>query len=84
MGGPDVWEVIRAVKFARSAEPDLPEAELLSLVADNSGLSVRCVRTAVAYWATYPGEVDALLEYAARAEQATALSQDRTNALLAR
>jgi hypothetical protein len=43
VGGPDVWEVIRAVKSAHSTEPDLPENELLALVADNSGLSVRVV-----------------------------------------
>jgi hypothetical protein len=84
VGGPDVWEVIRAVKSARSAEPDLPEDELLALVADNSGLSVRVVRTAVAYWATYPDEVEALLGYAGRMEQQTVLAQDRTDSLLAR
>jgi hypothetical protein len=42
-GGPDVWEVIRAVKSARSTEPELAEDELLSLVANNGGVTLaRC------------------------------------------
>src|ERR1700736_5874402 len=43
-GGPDVWEVIRAVKSARSAEPELAEDELLSLVANNGGVALGKVR----------------------------------------
>ncbi len=34
-GGPDVWEVVRAVKSARVAEPELADDGLLGLVADN-------------------------------------------------
>ena len=33
IGGPDVWEAVRAVKSARASEPGLPEDELL----DDSG-----------------------------------------------
>lgn len=33
VGGPDVWEVIRALRSARCAEPALAEPELLDLVA---------------------------------------------------
>jgi hypothetical protein len=36
-GGPEVWEVIRAIQSARSAEPELDEDKLLDLVAANSG-----------------------------------------------
>src|SRR5438309_3201929 len=65
VGGPDVWEVIRALRSARSAEPALAEPELLDLVGDNTGLSLRLLRVAVDYWAAYPNDVDALVDRAA-------------------
>src|SRR5881227_2909536 len=37
-GGPDVWEVMRAIKSARVAEPELSEAEVVALVVENSGV----------------------------------------------
>ena len=46
-GGPDVWEVVRAVKSARAAERDLNEDELLALVAENTGLPIRIARDSV-------------------------------------
>ena len=67
-GGPDVWEVVRAVKSARDAEPDLADEGLLGLVADNTGTPLRLVRAAVRYWASYPEEVDAEISAADAAE----------------
>ncbi len=58
-GGPDVWEVVRAVKSARAAEPGLAEDDLLALVAENTGIPVRIIRTAIRYWAFYAGEIEA-------------------------
>lgn len=83
VGGPDVWEVIRAVRSARAAEPELAEGQLLDLVADNSGLSLRLVRTAVAYWADYPNEIEALLEHATRVETQALTAHGRASTLLA-
>src|SRR2546421_9788677 len=54
VSGPDVWEVVRAVKSARASERDLPEDELIALVAGNTGLPVGSIRAAVRYWASYP------------------------------
>lgn len=68
VAGPDVWEVVRAVRSARVAEPDLAEEPLLALVANNAGIPLRLIRTAVRYWATYPGEIDAEIDTAAAAE----------------
>src|SRR6266705_6066498 len=56
-GGPDVWEVIRAIKSAHSAEPRLNSDDLISLVSDNTGIALRLVNTVVRYWAAYPSEV---------------------------
>src|SRR5882724_4503246 len=38
VGGPDVWEVVRAVKSARAAEPELAEEDVLTLVSTNTGV----------------------------------------------
>ena len=53
-GGPDVWEVIRAIKSAHAAEPGLNSDDLVSLVSDNTGIALRLLTTAVRYWAAYP------------------------------
>jgi len=47
--GPDVWEVVRAVRSARTAEPDLGERELLTMVSENTGVPVRLIRVATGY-----------------------------------
>ncbi len=54
VGGPDVWEVVRVLRSARAAEPELDENALVSLVAENAGLQRRLLRTALRYWAAYP------------------------------
>jgi hypothetical protein len=53
-------------------------------VADNGGLSLRLVRTAVAYWANYPSEIEALLEHASRVDTQASAAGERTTSLLAR
>jgi hypothetical protein len=66
--GPDVWEVVRAVRSARGAEPGLGEGELLTLVAENTGVPVRLIRVATGYWAAHPDEIDAEIAAADAAE----------------
>ncbi len=82
VGGPDVWEIVRAVKAARSAEPKLPDRALLTMLEENTGVSRRMLRTALDYWGAYPDEVNALVEYAERAEAEHAASAERAAALL--
>ncbi len=83
VGGPDVWEVVRALRSARAAEPELAEHALLSMVADNSGLPLRLLRTALRYWAAYPDDVDAEITAADDAEQAVERAWRREQDLLA-
>ena len=83
VGGPDVWEVIRALRSARSAEPALAEPELLDLVADNTGVALRLLRVAVDYWAAYPDEVDALVDHTVRTDDALRAAAERARGLLA-
>jgi hypothetical protein len=83
VGGADVWEVVRAVASARAGEPAVPEDEMLNLVASNTGLPVRLVRTAVRYWASYPDEVDHEIEAAEAAENAAEAAWRRERGLLA-
>jgi hypothetical protein len=84
IGGPDVWEVVRAVKSARTAEPELADDGLLGLVADNTGTPLRLVRAAVRYWASYPDEVDAKIAAGDTAEDAAEQAWHREHELLAR
>jgi hypothetical protein len=69
-GGPDVWEVVRAVKSARAHESDLAEDDMLTLIAENTGIPVRLIRVAVRYWASYPDEIDAEIAAAEAADDA--------------
>ncbi|CCG03093.1 hypothetical protein [Blastococcus saxobsidens] len=84
VGGPDVWEVIRAVKAARSAEPELSDEELMAMLEDNTGVPRRMIRMALDYWGAYPEEVDALVAYADRVEGECATAADRETSLLRR
>ena len=83
-GGPDAWEVIRTVRSARAAEPELDEEEILALVESSSGVNLRLIRAAVRYWASYPGEIDAEIDAATAAEDAAEEAWRRERQLLAR
>jgi hypothetical protein len=84
VGGPDVWEIVRTVKAARAAEPELPEPELLAMLEDNAGITQRMIRIALGYWGAYPQEVDTLVRYAEQAEAEHLAAAARARALLAR
>jgi hypothetical protein len=71
VGGPDVWEVVGAVRSVREAEPALAGEEVLAVVAETSGVPMPFLRAALAYWGDYPEEVDAFLDRA-RTEAAQA------------
>jgi hypothetical protein len=81
--GPDIWEVVRAIKSARTAERDLSEDDILALVASNSGIVVRQLRIAIRYWASYPGEIDTEIAAAQAAEDAAEDAWRRERDLLA-
>lgn len=52
-GGPDVWEIVRAIKQARGRQ------ELrIARVADEAGLPRSMVRLAVDFYASFPEEID--------------------------
>ena len=84
VGGPDVWEIIGAVRSVRAAEPEIASDEVLAVVAETSGVPMPFVRAALAYWGDYPEEVDAFLDRArAEAGQAQA-AWERQQELLGR
>jgi hypothetical protein len=82
-GGPDVWEVVRAVRSARSAEPELAESDLIAMIAVNTGTPARLIRIAIRYWSSYPDEIDAEITAAASAEDAAERAWQREHRLLA-
>jgi len=84
IAGPDVWEVIRDIRSARAAEPDLDADEILALVTTNSGVSERDLRIAIGYWSAYPDEIDAQVADAERAERVYDEEWQREQRLLGR
>jgi hypothetical protein len=74
VGGPDVWEVARAVRSARAGEPGLDAPALIELVSETSGVSARLVRAAIDYWSAFPQEIDQWID---RAEAEAAEAEQR-------
>lgn len=81
-GGPDVWEVVHAVKSARTAAPDVDANDVLAIVSDETDLTAQQIDVAISYYLAYPDEVDAALDAAGRAEDEAMTSARRRGALL--
>lgn len=81
-GGADVWEVVRSIRDARAAEPDLSPTEIMDLVHDNTGIPLTSIRVAVRYYADHPTEVDALVAAADTAQEQTERAVRVTQSLL--
>lgn len=84
VGGPDVWEVIGAVRSVREADPALSGDEVLALVAETSGVPMPFLRAALAYWGEYPQEVDTFLDRARAGAAQARDSWERQQELLGR
>ena len=80
--GPDVWQVVQAVRHAREEMPDLDEQQLLEQVSEGTGVPVRILRRGLAYYVRYPDEVDAYLEEEERVTAELLRDQERLDALL--
>ena len=81
--GPDVWEIVRALKLSKEAEPEFSADELLALIAGISGVHVALIKGAVRYWASYREEIDAEVAAAEAAEEAAEEDWRRGQRLLA-
>lgn len=81
-GGPDVWEVVQAIRSARQAEPGLTSQELLALVTETAAVPLRLVQVAVSYYADYPDQIDDIVDGADRAEADAARAVQRRRDLL--
>jgi hypothetical protein len=66
IGGPDIWEIIGALRTA----PESGEARV-SALASRLGLTASQIRTAIRYYSEYPAEIDAWI--ASNDEDATRL-----------
>jgi hypothetical protein len=75
--GPDVWEVIRAVRSA----PGRGERRLL-VVAESSGVALDEVRLAVEFYAAFPDEIDARIAADEQAQLELRQAIDRRERLL--
>jgi len=81
--GPDVWEIVRALKLAKEAEPELSADELLELIAGNTDVPVAWLKRATRYWASYREEIDAEVAAADAAEEEAEEAWRRQQQLLA-
>ncbi|MCY4421975.1 MAG: hypothetical protein OXC06_02775 [Acidimicrobiaceae bacterium] len=77
VGGPDVWEVVRDLAAAPGRGMDRVE----NLVAE-TGLSAASVLLAADFYASFPEEVDALIETDERAAEEVRLQAHRREQLL--
>jgi len=84
IGGPDVREVIRAVRSARDAEPELDAEAIVALVSTNTGVPDRLIDTAIRYWAAYPDEIDTWISDTESFEEDQLRAWERRQDLLAR
>jgi hypothetical protein len=82
IGGPDVWEVVRVVRSARAAEPDLDVEAVVGLAVETMGLPPGRVRVALDYWAAYPDEIEQQIRDADEAERAAEALWQRERRLL--
>lgn len=78
-GGPDVWELVAALKAIRDESSDLEGDALIGELATVTGLSPDRVGVALRYYAAYPEEVDERIasnaDVAEREEQLWAAQQ---------
>jgi hypothetical protein len=74
IGGPDVWEVVRAVRSARAAEPGLDPDDVIGLVEETSGVPAHLIRAGIEYWADHSAEIDA---WTTRADAEAAAAEER-------
>lgn len=72
------------MRSARLAEPRLPPDEVLTLVSDSTGVVIPLVQAAIAYWAAFPDEIDALIARAEEEELHARQRWEREHGLLAR
>ncbi|HEX8306025.1 MAG TPA: hypothetical protein VF612_14200 [Jatrophihabitans sp.] len=84
IGGPDVREVIRAVRSARRSEPGLDAEQIIALVTATTGVSASLVDTAIRYWAAYPDEIDIWIDEVEVFEEQQLRAWERRQDLLAR
>ena len=84
VGGPDVWEVIGAVRSVRAADAGQAGDDVLELVVQTAGVPLPLVRAAVGYWGDYPEEVDAFLDRARAEGEQARLRWERERELLDR
>ncbi|GGK73670.1 hypothetical protein GCM10007964_15580 [Sphaerisporangium melleum] len=70
INGPDVWEIIRAVRVTREAEKSASPKEIAEMVTEFSGVTPQQITAAIRYQAAYPEEIDGLIEAAEEADRA--------------
>lgn len=82
IGGPDVWEVVRAVKGLRESEPAIKADALPGVLEESTGVQRHTFEAAVAYYSAYPHEIDERIQEESRVEQSLMAAIERRQDLL--
>jgi len=80
--GPDVWEVVMALRDVRRDNPKLSPERVKDLVVRTSSLTAAQVQVALSYYGAFADEIDAEVAQADRTEEALRESIRRTHELL--
>ena len=77
-----MWEVVRAVKGIREAEPEIEAGDLPGVLEESTGVQRHAFETAVAYYSAYPHEVDERIQEESRVERSLTAAIARRQDLL--
>lgn len=80
--GPDVWEVVRAIRSTRVEQSRLSPAKIMASVSETTGLPMTAVQTAVDYYSAFPDEIDSRIESEAAAEDELMSALENSQRLL--
>ena len=84
VGGPDVWEVVGAVRSIRDSDPQVAGDDVLAVVAETAGVPMAFIRAALGYWGDFPDEVDSFLDRARGETEQARVAWERQQELLGR
>lgn len=82
IGGPDVWEVIKAIRATREANRRLKGAALKAAVHELTGLAQSRIDAALDYYTAFPEEIDERLEQDSAIEAELLVAMQRRTELL--
>lgn len=82
IGGPDVWEVIKAVRAVRDTNRRLKGAAVSAAVHEHTGVNPERIEAALAYYGEFADEIDERLAQDSALEAELLVAMQRRTELL--